>query len=101
MYPRYPLLVFFFSNDPPPTEIYPLPLPDALPILMNSPASIAVAPAAGFTSSFAICPSDLPSRRSEQKRMTQSCTAPPTTTPITSHSVPGRKPNCEIGRAHV
>src|SRR5439155_1545503 len=63
-------------------------------IMMNSTASIAVAPAAGFNSSFAICPSDLPSRRSEQKRMTKSCTAPPTTTPITSHSVPGRKPNC-------
>src|SRR2546429_8595654 len=24
--------VFFFFNDPPPTEFYPLPLPDALPI---------------------------------------------------------------------
>src|SRR2546425_13048926 len=27
-----PLLLFFFLNDPPPPEIYPLPLPDALPI---------------------------------------------------------------------
>src|SRR2546429_3147547 len=35
-------------------------------IMMNSTASIAVAPAAGFTSSFAICPSDLPSRRNER-----------------------------------
>src|SRR5256886_16377549 len=28
-----PLFLFFFLNDPPPTEIYPLPLHDALPIL--------------------------------------------------------------------
>ena len=63
-------------------------------IMMNSTASIAVAPAAGFTSSLAIWPSDLPSRLSEQNRMVKSCTAPPSTTPITSHNVPGRKPNC-------
>jgi len=62
--------------------------------MMKSTASIAVAPAAGFTSSLAIWPSDLPSRRSEQNRIVKSCTAPPSTTPITSHSVPGRKPNC-------
>src|SRR5256886_14949394 len=29
-------LVFFFLNDTPPPEIYPLPLPDALPILAKS-----------------------------------------------------------------
>src|SRR5256886_7230287 len=28
--------LFFFFNHPPPTEIYPLPLPDALPILTAS-----------------------------------------------------------------
>src|SRR2546429_3680767 len=30
-------LSFFFFNDPPPTEISPLPLHDALPILANAP----------------------------------------------------------------
>src|SRR2546429_9073319 len=49
--------VFFFFNDPPPTETSPLPLHAALPI-------------------------------------SQPCPAPPPPTPITSHSVPGRKPNC-------
>src|SRR5256885_6352918 len=31
------LFLFFFLNDPPPTEIYPLPLHAALPILGPSP----------------------------------------------------------------
>src|SRR2546430_7230806 len=34
--PRALLRIFFFFNHPPPTEIYPLPLPDALPILTAS-----------------------------------------------------------------
>ena len=63
-------------------------------IMMKRTASIAVAPAARFTSSFAICPSDFPFRRREQNRIVKSCTAPASTTPITSHRVPGRKPNC-------
>src|SRR2546429_7702392 len=29
------LLIFFFLNDPPPPEIYPLPLPDALPFCVR------------------------------------------------------------------
>src|SRR2546430_12051439 len=29
--------IFFFFNDPPTTEIYPLPLPDALPIPRPAP----------------------------------------------------------------
>src|SRR3989454_11796097 len=29
---RLSSILFFFLNDPPPPEIYPLPLPDALPI---------------------------------------------------------------------
>src|SRR2546430_5253490 len=32
-------LFFFFFNDPAPTEIYPLPLPDALPICSRSTSS--------------------------------------------------------------
>lgn len=62
-------------------------------IMMKRTASMAVSPAAGEISSLAIWPSDLPFRRREQHRMVRSCTAPPSTTPITSQSVPGRKPN--------
>src|SRR2546430_12020025 len=32
------LVLFFFFKNPPPTEIYPLPLPAALPILRDRPA---------------------------------------------------------------
>src|SRR2546430_8922110 len=36
--PRYNVgFFFFFLKDPAPTEIYPLPLPDALPILARLP----------------------------------------------------------------
>ena len=41
-------------------------------------------------SSFAICPSDLPSRRTENSRITKSCTQPPKTAPARIHNVPGR-----------
>jgi len=61
--------------------------------MMNITASMLVIPVAGLISSLAICPSDLPLRRSEQNRIVKSCTAPPRTTPMTSHSVPGRNPN--------
>ena len=57
-------------------------------------ATIAAMPATGLTSSFAIWPSDLPSRRIDAHRITKSCTAPPSTTPAISQIVPGRKPNC-------
>ena len=63
-------------------------------IMMKSTASMAVSPAAGEISSLAIWPRDLPSRRREQQRMVRSWTAPPSTTPITSQRVPGKKPNC-------
>ena len=63
-------------------------------IMIASTAIIAVTPVTLLTSSLAIWPSDLPSRRSEQNRIVKSWTAPPSTTPMTSHSVPGRKPNC-------
>src|SRR2546430_11401491 len=36
--PRRLDLLFFFFNDPAPPEIYPLPLPDALPISAYPPA---------------------------------------------------------------
>ena len=55
-----------------------------------STATSATAPAGEFNSSFTICASDLPSRRMEQNKMTKSCTAPPSTTPIKIHSAPGR-----------
>ena len=63
-------------------------------IMIARTAIIAVTPVTLLTSSLAIWPSDLPSRRSEQNRIVKSWTAPPSTTPMTSHSVPGRKPNC-------
>ncbi len=58
--------------------------------MMKSTATMAVIPATLPISSLAICPSDFPSRRMEAKRITKSCTAPATTTPAMSQSVPGR-----------
>ena len=63
-------------------------------IMMAKTATIAATPATGLTSSLAIWPSDLPSRRMDAHRMIMSCTAPPRTTPAISQIVPGRKPNC-------
>ena len=63
-------------------------------IMIAKIATMPATPATGFTSSFAIWPSDLPSRRIDAHRMTKSCTAPPSTTPTISQIVPGRKPNC-------
>jgi hypothetical protein len=62
-------------------------------IMIAKIATIAPRPAPGFTSSFAIWPSDLPSRRIDAMRIVKSCTAPPSTTPRISQRVPGRKPN--------
>ncbi len=53
-------------------------------------ATMAHQPVNGPISSFAIWPSDLPSRRTEPARMTKSCTAPARTTPTTIQMVPGR-----------
>jgi hypothetical protein len=50
----------------------------------------ATAPPMGPSSSRAICPSDRPSRRIEQKSETKSCTQPPSTAPIKIQIVPGR-----------
>ena len=57
-------------------------------------ATSPITPANEFSSSFTICPSDRPCRRIEQNKITKSCTAPPSTTPMRIHSVPGRYPNC-------
>ena len=62
--------------------------------MMAKTATIAAMPATGFTSSFAIWPRDLPSRRIDAHSTIMSCTAPPSTTPTISQSVPGRNPNC-------
>src|SRR5256885_17004518 len=43
---RYPLFLFFFFNDPPPTEISPLSLHDALPIFQNARSVTPAAPLA-------------------------------------------------------
>ena len=58
--------------------------------MISSTVTSAVKPPTLPISSRAICPSDLPSRRIEQNRMTKSCTAPPSTAPMMIHSVPGR-----------
>jgi len=63
-------------------------------IMIAKIATIAARPATGFTSSLAIWPSDLPSRRIDAQRMRKSWTAPPSTTPAMSQIVPGRNPNC-------
>ena len=59
-------------------------------IMMRRIAIIPVTPATRLISSLAICPSDFPSRRSEQQRMVKSWTAPASTTPMTIQIVPGR-----------
>ena len=59
-------------------------------IIIERIAITPMTPAAVFNSSRTICASDLPSRRMEAKRMTKSCTAPPSTTPMRIHNVPGR-----------
>ena len=59
-------------------------------IMMPRIATSETLPAMGPISSRAIWPSDLPSRRTLAARITKSCTAPPTTTPIRIQSAPGR-----------
>ena len=59
-------------------------------IMIASTASSAIIPPRWETSSRAICPSDLPSRRIEQNRITKSCTHPPSTAPAISQIVPGK-----------
>ncbi len=59
-------------------------------IMISKTVISAMMPPTLPTSSRAIWPSDLPSRRMEAKRMTKSCTAPPKTAPMMIHSVPGR-----------
>ena len=58
-------------------------------MIENTPTS-AAKPPTGPISSFAICPSERPSRRRLPQRMQKSCTAPPSTTPTRIHSVPGQ-----------
>ena len=58
-------------------------------MIINTPI-MATNPPTAPISSRAICPSDLPSRRSEQESTQKSWTAPPSTTPARIHSVPGR-----------
>ncbi len=58
--------------------------------MIASTARAAIVPPRLETSSRAICPSDFPSRRMEQKRMVKSCTHPPSAAPTINQSVPGR-----------
>src|SRR5262249_29439350 len=61
--------------------------------MMASTATMVSTPVSVPVSSLAIWPSDFPSRRIDANRMMKSCTAPPSTTPITIQIVPGRYPN--------
>ena len=61
-------------------------------IMIAKMATMPAMPATLFTSSFAICPSDLPSRRIDAHRITKSCTAPPRTTPTMSQMRAGQEP---------
>ena len=63
-------------------------------IMIARMAMTPMTPAVVLSSSFTILASDFPLRRIEQNRITKSCTAPPSTTPIRIHSAPGRYPNC-------
>ena len=58
--------------------------------MMKKTPSSAAKPPRGPISSFAIWPSERPSRRRLPHRMQKSCTAPPRTTPARIQSVPGR-----------
>jgi hypothetical protein len=58
--------------------------------MMARMATMAMPPATPFNSSFTIWPSDFPFRRMDANNTTKSCTAPPSTTPIKIHNVPGR-----------
>ena len=53
-------------------------------------ATYATNPPTGPISSLAIAVSDLPSRRTENNRITKSCTHPANTAPAKTHMVPGR-----------
>jgi hypothetical protein len=59
-----------------------------------STAICAMNPLRLLTSSRAICPIDLPSRRIEQNKIIKSCTHPANAAPAISQSVPGKYPNC-------
>jgi len=59
-------------------------------IMMASTANSATIPLSLLTSSRAICPRDLPSRRMEAASTVKSCTQPPSTAPTMSQRVPGR-----------
>ena len=59
-------------------------------IMISRTVISAVKPPSLPISSRAIWPSDFPSRRIEANRITKSCTAPPSTAPMTIHSIPGR-----------
>src|SRR2546430_10206934 len=68
--------IFFFFNDPAPTEFYPLPLPDALPI-----SSIRLTVSARPASSTSATTTAAPSAARPSARARPMPLAPPVTTP--------------------
>ena len=63
-------------------------------IMIASTLTSANAPTLGPISSFTICPSVFPRRRTEANSTIISCTPPPSVAPINIQSVPGKKRNC-------
>ena len=63
-------------------------------IMIASTLINASAPTPRPISSFTICPSVFPRRRTEANSTIMSCTPPPRVAPIKIQSVPGKNPNC-------
>ena len=63
-------------------------------VMIATMLTCAAMPATGPTSSRTMRPRDFPPRRTEQNRITLSCTAPPSVAPTSIQIMPGRKPNC-------
>ncbi len=78
------------SVSPPSAFTTTRPSPASALTMMNRIAMAAVVPATGPISARAISASERPLRRIENASTRKSCTAPASTTPITSHSRPGR-----------
>src|SRR2546422_11205200 len=94
-------LFFFFLNDTAPPEIYPLSLPDALPIFLRMTAAASLQRPASLE--FSLTPLRVVAASGE--RRVASARSPSTEKQEASRHIPPRRPARdaaeEIGRAHV